>query len=65
MSLGAIAFVLVKAVVRKLFVVLPHDPIAANFGDDAGCCYGSDEAITTDDSFLLDRELFDGEFAVD
>lgn len=65
MSLGAIAFVLVKAVVRKLFVVLPHDPIAANFGYDAGCCYGSDEAITTDDSFLLDRELFDGEFAVD
>lgn len=46
-------------------MVLPHDPIAANFGDDAGCCYGSDEAITTDDSFLLDRELFDGEFAVD
>ena len=65
MSLGTIAFVLIKAVVRKLFVVPLHNPIAANFGDDAGCCYGGNEAVATDDSFLLDGELFDGEFTVD
>lgn len=54
MSFSAIAFVLVKAIVRIVLVIGVHEPVAADFSDDTGGGDGGDESITINNGFLSD-----------
>ena len=48
----AIAFVVVKAVVRILFMKLEHEVVASDFGDDRSGGNGEAEGIAFDDGVL-------------
>lgn len=52
MSGCAIAFVVVKAVVRILFMKLEHEVVASDFGDDGGGSNGEAEGVAFDDGAL-------------
>ena len=50
-----------KAELGELRVNLPHDPVAADFGDDAGCRDGERFAVAFDDRVIGIGEITDGQ----
>ena len=63
MSGCAIAFVVVKAVVRILFVELEHEAVTGDFSDDGGGCNGEAEGVAFDDGSIGSINVFESEDA--
>ncbi len=53
---GCIAFVGVKSVLRKYFVILTHQTVAVDLGDNGSGSNGNRKAVSLHNALLLDLE---------